>query len=209
MRRYWYENRFFILMQIKVIFMTKVLHLTSFWKKEFLKPGNGTLVYSFQTLIAPIHVPVNCQTLHFLVQMTLYSPKCATAAYLPEHARLGVLCCCLRWHLLARLRPEATLSESSPGQWVRGQMIQKRPWTRDDLKHRRERSAHLTETKQYNYLLQTLYFHSKYTQNIKLDQVRNWDLQLEVQFAFTGSAEYWNIPNGFRYNYPASVVFGI
>ena len=30
-----------------------------------------------------------------------------------------------------------------------------------------------------------------------------------MQFAFTGSAEYWNIPNGFRYNYPASVVFGI
>lgn len=34
-------KRFFILMRMKLIFTTKVLHVTSFWKWEFLDLGNG------------------------------------------------------------------------------------------------------------------------------------------------------------------------
>ena len=33
----------FITMQIKVIFTTKVVHLASFWKREFLELGNALL----------------------------------------------------------------------------------------------------------------------------------------------------------------------
>ena len=40
-RRHWYENNFFILMQIKLIFTRKVWHLTSFWKWGFLELGSG------------------------------------------------------------------------------------------------------------------------------------------------------------------------
>ena len=36
-------KRFFILLQIKLIFTTKVSHSSSFWKWEFLELGNGLL----------------------------------------------------------------------------------------------------------------------------------------------------------------------
>ena len=38
---HWYENAFYILMQMKLILTRKVLHLASFWKWEFLELGNG------------------------------------------------------------------------------------------------------------------------------------------------------------------------
>ena len=38
-----YGNDFFILMQIKLIFTRKVVHLTSFWKWGFLELGRGLL----------------------------------------------------------------------------------------------------------------------------------------------------------------------
>ena len=41
---------FFILMQIKLIFTRKIVHLTSFWKWRFLELGSGLMFYSSQLL---------------------------------------------------------------------------------------------------------------------------------------------------------------
>ena len=63
---------FFILMQIKLIFTRKVVHLTSFWKWRFLELGNGLLTkewsdkqhilyFYFCRDMTPLTTPKLCQ----------------------------------------------------------------------------------------------------------------------------------------------------
>ena len=42
--KHWYENEFFILMHIKLIFTREVLHLASLWKQEFLELESGLFI---------------------------------------------------------------------------------------------------------------------------------------------------------------------
>ena len=50
---------FLIMMQIKLIFTTKVSHLASFWKWDFLELGNGQFKFTFQVALSVCCHPGN------------------------------------------------------------------------------------------------------------------------------------------------------
>ena len=55
---------FLILIYIKLIFTTKVLHLVSFWKREFLELGSGLLEQKeFQKSIVVTSVEISNKSL--------------------------------------------------------------------------------------------------------------------------------------------------